>query len=226
MKNQQSALSKLFPLIDAFIHGVFAKCFATTRGPLLSLGASGSIANALTFSNWKGIPTARGYTIPANPRTTSQTKQRTALTDTVDAWRQYVTDALVRTGWNNLAALAPSAMSGFNMFTQNGIRTFQNMDNSGFVGLVQNFSIASVVLNLISLTDGTANNDATPLLVEWGLRKNTPDFSATLTPSPATLVLPSLAADFQVGDTVYVRVSGPIASVASYRSGSIPVTLI
>lgn len=41
-------------------------------GPLLSLGASGTIGGAITFSNWKGINTARIKSNPSNPQTTDQ----------------------------------------------------------------------------------------------------------------------------------------------------------
>jgi len=45
-------------------------------GPLLSLGASGSIAGALTYSNWKGIATVRLKSNPTNPKTVTQMHAR------------------------------------------------------------------------------------------------------------------------------------------------------
>lgn len=41
-------------------------------GPLLSLGASGSIAKTIVMGTYRGIPYARQHVIPANPRTTAQ----------------------------------------------------------------------------------------------------------------------------------------------------------
>jgi hypothetical protein len=45
-------------------------------GPLLSLGASGTIGGAITFSNWKGINTARIKSNPSNPQTNTQMNGR------------------------------------------------------------------------------------------------------------------------------------------------------
>lgn len=44
--------------------------------PLLSFGASGQIGNAQVYSSWKGIPYARRYVVPANPKTVKQTANR------------------------------------------------------------------------------------------------------------------------------------------------------
>lgn len=40
--------------------------------PLLSFGAGGGLAKTVVYAKWKGIPYARQYVIPANPRTTRQ----------------------------------------------------------------------------------------------------------------------------------------------------------
>jgi hypothetical protein len=53
---------------------------AKVTGGLLSLSASGSIAEALVFGSWKGISTVRQYVKPANPQTTAQTAVRTPFT--------------------------------------------------------------------------------------------------------------------------------------------------
>ena len=56
---------------------------AKLKGPLLSLGASGSIADTLTFFTWKGINVAREHVVPTNPRTAKQTTQRSYITAAV-----------------------------------------------------------------------------------------------------------------------------------------------
>jgi hypothetical protein len=53
---------------------------ATLTGPLLSFGASGQIAKTQVYSTWKGRAYARRLVIPSNPRSTEQTKTRTAFT--------------------------------------------------------------------------------------------------------------------------------------------------
>lgn len=64
---------------------------AKPTGPLLSLGASGTIAKTLTFSKWKGRPYIRQRVIPANPQTTEQSKTRNAFTWSSDLWKNLPT---------------------------------------------------------------------------------------------------------------------------------------
>ena len=45
---------------------------AKVTGGLLSLSSSGSIADTLTFSKWKGRPYVRQRVVPANPQSTAQ----------------------------------------------------------------------------------------------------------------------------------------------------------
>lgn len=49
---------------------------ARVTGPFLSLGARGTLAGALTASNWKGISTMRIKGNPSNPKTLNQMKVR------------------------------------------------------------------------------------------------------------------------------------------------------
>lgn len=49
---------------------------AKVTGPLLSLGASGSVGKSLVFGDWRGVKYARQHVTPANPRTTAQTSTR------------------------------------------------------------------------------------------------------------------------------------------------------
>lgn len=49
---------------------------ARLTGALFSLSASGTIAETLTYGNWKGIPYARTRVVPANPQSIEQTKTR------------------------------------------------------------------------------------------------------------------------------------------------------
>ncbi len=57
---------------------------AKLKAPLLSLGASGKLADALVFFPWKGLNVVREYVIPANPKTSGQVTQRGYLTTMVD----------------------------------------------------------------------------------------------------------------------------------------------
>lgn len=57
---------------------------AKLKAPLLSLAASGKLADTLVYFPWKGLDVVRQYVIPANPRTTPQTTQRGYITEVVD----------------------------------------------------------------------------------------------------------------------------------------------
>ncbi len=56
---------------------------AKLKGPLMSLGASGKLANTLVFFPWKGLAVVREYVIPSNPKTALQIIQRGYLTAAV-----------------------------------------------------------------------------------------------------------------------------------------------
>lgn len=52
---------------------------ARVTGPLMSMSASGKIANAIVFSIWRGNAYVRQWLKPANPQMTLQGDQRTML---------------------------------------------------------------------------------------------------------------------------------------------------
>jgi len=94
---------------------------AIVKGPLFSLSATGKLADALVYMTWKGINDVRKYVIPSNPKSTLQTTQRDYLKDAVTRW--HVTDwyAADLTAFNNWAAIASSAMSGFNRWIKGAL---------------------------------------------------------------------------------------------------------
>ena len=52
---------------------------ARVTGPLMSMEASGTIGQTLTFANWVGRQYVRRWTRPANPQTANQMDQRNAF---------------------------------------------------------------------------------------------------------------------------------------------------
>jgi hypothetical protein len=91
-------------------------------GPMLSVTASGTFADLITFSRWKGIPYARLRVIPENPQTASQMSVRGTLTAGVSIWQDdaQVPDASV-SAWE--ASAAGTGMSGFNRYMHFFIET-------------------------------------------------------------------------------------------------------
>jgi len=61
---------------------------ARLTAPLLSLGASGSIAKALVFASWKGVPYARVHVIPTNPNTVAQQEVRGVFSTLNAMWKR------------------------------------------------------------------------------------------------------------------------------------------
>lgn len=74
---------------------------AKTTAPLLSFGASGSLANALVYSKWKGRPYARRHVIPSNPQSTAQTLTRDIFRNLNAIWK--VGGALLVSPWERFA---------------------------------------------------------------------------------------------------------------------------
>ena len=93
---------------------------AKVKGPLMSLGASGTIAGAMTFASWKGIPTARIKSTPTNPNTTAQQDHRAAFANAVASWKAQ--DQTTQDTWNARASALGLKMSGFNLYTREYIK--------------------------------------------------------------------------------------------------------
>jgi len=49
---------------------------AKVTGPLMSMSASGKLADSIVFSIWKGVAYVRQYVTPANPQSSDQGDQR------------------------------------------------------------------------------------------------------------------------------------------------------
>jgi uncharacterized protein (UPF0297 family) len=91
---------------------------AKVKGPLLSMDASGKIADSLVFMSWKGIKDVRQHVIPANPQTAAQQEQRSFMTEAVDVFHETAYNALDMQAWDVLASTLGRAMSGFNAYVK------------------------------------------------------------------------------------------------------------
>ena len=60
---------------------------AKVRAPLLSFGASGTIAKTQTYADWRGVPYARQRVDPANPKTEGQQLTRDVFAMLNGVWR-------------------------------------------------------------------------------------------------------------------------------------------
>jgi hypothetical protein len=100
---------------------IFPKKFmAKVNGPLMSMDASGTIGDALTFAKWKGRNYVRQYTVPTYSNTTEQAKIRDIFRDASLAWKAGSTvggvaiDSAYKLAYGTAAS--PYSISGFNLF--------------------------------------------------------------------------------------------------------------
>jgi len=98
---------------------------ARLKGPLMSLQASGSLADTLVFADWKGIAYARSKVDPSNPNTAKQQTQRGYLKAAVTRFQDvnHSIGALGLAALNRAANYAASVMSGFNWYIKNQVDT-------------------------------------------------------------------------------------------------------
>lgn len=95
---------------------------ATTKGPLMSMGAAGTIGGSLVFGTWKGRNTVRELVRPANPKSAGQVGLRAMFAFLSKEW-----DALYSNEKAAWAALASgSQQSGFNVFLSLNQKRWQN----------------------------------------------------------------------------------------------------
>lgn len=95
---------------------------ARTTGPLLSMDASGSVGNSITFAKWKGRNYVRRYAVPANPRSVGQTSIRTAMKYYTAMWKNYQAGL---EGEYTLQAQSQK-ISPFNAFTRAGMKNWKS----------------------------------------------------------------------------------------------------
>jgi len=101
-------------------------------GPLLSLGASGSIGKTITYAVWRGIAYARQLVIPANPNTAGQQTTRNTFSTLASMWK--ILGTFARSPWTTFAQgqkfLDSNAFLGQNLSVVRGDADFQDFIGS------------------------------------------------------------------------------------------------
>lgn len=104
---------------------------AKTTAPILSLGASGTIAKTMVYSTWRGIPYVRRHLIPSNPNTVGQQATRNVFTTMSAMWK--VAPALLTTPWDTFATGRP--FLGRNAFIGQNVKAMRGeVDADLFIG--------------------------------------------------------------------------------------------
>ena len=161
-----------------------------TYGPMFSLDASGTIANAITFSKWKGRSYARQRVIPSNPKSVLQVSMRAMMKFLTQEWAGI--ESTPKGSWDERAAAAN--ISPFNSFigvNQSLWREFSTPSQTDPIPLTGTLPVAV----LTSAVGGPAHMDVTFTITTpndaWGVilfRSPTGTFTPSI--SNAIAVLP------------------------------------
>jgi hypothetical protein len=142
------------------------KNMARLTAPLLSFEGSGQIAKTQVYSSWKGIPYARRYTIPANPRSTGQVQTRTVFSWLNFVWRTAPADFTAP--WR--AAVVGRPLIDRNLFIKQNLPILRSA--AGLDGMVFSPGAKGGVASTITITPGAgqltfAGADPAPLPAGW-----------------------------------------------------------
>lgn len=134
--------------------------------PLLSFEGSGQIARTQVYSKWKGIPYARRYTIPADPRSTAQVSTRTTFSWLNFVWRTAPTDFVAP--WQ--AAVVGRPLIDRNLFIKQNLPVLRGAGSLD--GMVFSPGAKGGLTSPITITPGTAQltfagTDPAPLPSGW-----------------------------------------------------------
>jgi len=91
-------------------------------GPMFSLDASGTLAEAVTFSKWKGRPYVRERVIPSNPKSGAQVGRRAMFKFLTQLWASV--SAADQATWKDLAEQLVA--SNFNAYVSDGMAAWHN----------------------------------------------------------------------------------------------------
>jgi hypothetical protein len=90
---------------------------AKITGPLISLGARGTIGKTAVYSSWRGRAYVRTRVVPANPRSADQTSQRNLFTWLQAVWK--VAPTLMQENWTLGAKGQP--LTDRNLFSRDNL---------------------------------------------------------------------------------------------------------
>jgi len=178
---------------------------AKLKAPLLSLGATGKLASTLVFSTWKGLKTAREYVVPANPQSAAQTTQRTLFADMVASWRNYFTDATMRTAWNLAAQVGSKVQSGFNAAISAMTQIAASDPDASFAQSAAAVGAASqnVAWTMKNVDDGATGDESGDFEVWVGTAPDSLLLNGTAAISGGTITSADLGDE---GDVVYAQI--------------------
>ena len=200
---------------------------AKPTAPLLSFGASGTLAETMVYSKWKGRPYVRRHVIPSNPRSVAQTLTRDIFRNMNSVWK--VAGALLVAPWDRFAdgqvLTGRNAFVGQNVSALRGQSDLANMIFSPGAkgGLPQAATVFTPAVGQVTVditeptppTGWTAQAGVAALIAD-GAPESITVFTSSEgedTTSPFSIVLSGLAAgNYAVG--AWLRWAKPDGSIA------------
>jgi len=123
---------------------------AKVTGALMSLTASGTIAQTLTYAAWKGVNYVRTRVIPANPRSTAQQSTRNVFKFVNDLYK--FLPGIAREPW--IAAVRSQAMTEANLFASKNVGVLRDETDLAMITLSPG-AAGGIPPQSIVLTPGT-----------------------------------------------------------------------
>lgn len=141
---------------------------AKVKGPLLSLSATGQIGQSQVYASWRGVPYARRYVVPSNPRTTAQTLTRNTFQFADDQFKRMLT--LAQSPWKQAEKGRPATARNF--FISSFVRNLRGQ--ASLTGYEASPGVnGGLPLKAFAPTTGAApgeidiSADVPPLPVDW-----------------------------------------------------------
>jgi len=154
------------------------------RAPMMSLGASGSIGNSITFSKWKGRAYARELVVPSNPKSGLQTGFRKMFGFLSQQWASVST--VDQASWDDQAdAIVASAFNAYMKANQLRWRNFSPPSQA------QGVSGAGDQVAWNTVPDATAGVDS--VTIDWDITTANDGWGLIIYRSLSTGFTPSLA---------------------------------
>jgi hypothetical protein len=188
-------------------------------GPLMSLDASGTIADAVTFSKWKGRNYARQRVIPSTPNSVSQQSIRAMMKFLSQGWA--AVSAADKADWQTRAD--QSTISTFNAFVGYNLERWRAFrlpsktdpaDETGVAPAAPTTTVSTGVRELmLSIADGAQLPDWEWLIFRSTVTGFTPSFS-NLVHVIIKTATPTLFIDggLNTGVPYFYRVAGGMAT--------------
>ena len=181
---------------------------------MFSLAASGTLADAVTFSTWKGRPYARERVIPSNPKSGAQVGRRSMFTFLTQIWNgiSTVNKATWETAGEDLVASPFNGFLSINMSDWHNFLAPRRNETALRVNDASDNALAGAVWeeNRIKLSfTGTTNNN------QWGMIIFAKEGSA-VTPAVGNAIIATPDLDFSGYDIYWTP-----PSVATWHFDSI-----